>query len=66
MHKSLNLLHLVNVLTWLFLADIHFIVLLPLEILPIRLLQGHVDVVDHDPVLDLDVILKGDREVSLL
>lgn len=66
MHKGLNLLHLVNVLTCLFLADIHFIFLRPFEILPIRLLQRHVDVVDHDPVLDLDVILKGDREVSLL
>lgn len=66
MHKGLNLLHLVNVLTWLFLADIHFIFFRPFEILPIRLLQGHVDVVDHDSVLDLDVILKGDREVSLL
>ena len=66
MHEGLNLFHLVNILARLFLADIHFILLRPFDIFPISLLQSCIDVVDHDPVLDFDVVLERDREVTLL
>lgn len=60
-HERLHLLHLVLVLTGLLLANVVVRVVVSLfALLHISVLKRVVDVVDHDLVLDFDVVLKAD------